>query len=61
MSEATTRFLYTRNTEAVVSRHRLLITIWFCANRIWYDRFTATSATASWHPRAIALSTIRSA
>src|SRR2546426_258414 len=36
MSEATTRFLYTMNTEAAVSRHRLLITIWFWANRIRY-------------------------
>src|SRR3989441_3667934 len=59
MSLARTRLSYTKNTDAVDSRHRLLITASFCANRIWYERFVTTSAIASWQPRPIAFSTIR--
>src|SRR6266508_119851 len=61
MSLASTRFRYTKNTDALDSRQRLLITGSLRAKRIWYERFATTSATASWHPREMAFSTIREA
>src|SRR3990170_5678581 len=47
ISLATTRFSWTKNTDAVLSRQRLLMTGSFRAKRIWYDRFARSEEHTS--------------
>src|SRR2546427_5816587 len=58
MSLARIRLSYTKNTDAVDSRHRLLITASFCASRMWSERFGMPWAPAPWQRGPIAFSMI---